>query len=189
MASRRLNMTINIFHRYKYDTILFRFIYWGEKYIALQIITMTSLDRRGIWNHQPHCLLYNVFRQTLKKIFKLCITGPLCGEFVGDLHFDSTLKGSLVQRATCHDVLWIKLYVKPNFRRHRAHNDVIVMNNRKNNGGYPMTFAVGGGDLRFECTCRALQFPEKLWSSIKVLFYPYRKNHGGYKTSLPPSNL
>ena len=51
-------------------------------------------DHDGVSNHQPHgCLLNRLFRRRSKKISKLRVTGPLCGEFTGTSEF-------LAQRAS-----------------------------------------------------------------------------------------
>ena len=45
-------------------------------------------DQGGVSNHQPHgCLLNRLFRRRSKKTSKLCVTGPLCGEFTGPGEF------------------------------------------------------------------------------------------------------
>ena len=59
---------------------------WLTYYIIF--ITMTSFDRDGVSNHQPHdCLLNRLFRRISKKTSKLRVTGlcewnsPVTGEF------------------------------------------------------------------------------------------------------------
>ena len=76
------------------------------------------------------CLLFNMMTSSNGNIF--CVTGPLCGEFTGHRWIPLTKVSDAQRRCFLMISVWTNGWVNNrdagDFRRHRAHYDITVMN-------------------------------------------------------------